>query len=184
MTRKARLIHQAINRPNIYLCAGPITEGAKSFRNLDCLLAGINESNHRELRIVPQTIIFMDSRKDVSDTTNYLWDMLPTHLCSLCPMAIAELGTALSTGVVLEFSVRCGQEAPDSDCYRTGWYGSRFPFSATRHTVGCVSYSDHRSLMAERSGRGEKVQARKTRGIGVTVEGCNADGFREGADWL
>jgi superfamily II DNA/RNA helicase len=92
MMRPTRLIHRAINRPNIFLTVAPITKGVMSFQNLDFLVRGYEDGPIRLF----QTIVFMDSRKSVCDATDYLWTLLPHDWIEQHPLAVAELSTALS----------------------------------------------------------------------------------------
>jgi superfamily II DNA helicase RecQ len=94
MNDATRFIHRTIDRPNIFLAAIPITKGVNTMRDLDFVIREWLDSglaNH-----IPQTIIFMDSRKAVCDACNHLWDLLPEGWRHSDPLAVAEISTALS----------------------------------------------------------------------------------------
>jgi hypothetical protein len=76
------------------LAAIPITNGVNTIRDIDFVIREWLDSglaNH-----IPQTIIFMDSRKAVCDTCNHLWDLVPEGWRHSDPLAVAEISTALS----------------------------------------------------------------------------------------
>jgi len=77
MNNAARFIHCLMDRPNIYIAAIPITKGVNSIQDLNFVVHNWLQSKSGDH--IPQTIIFMNSRKAVCNACNHLWHLVPKH---------------------------------------------------------------------------------------------------------
>ena len=67
LMRRVKLIRRTIDRPNIFFARRPITNGS-SFTVLDCIMPNYACN----IRMIPKTMIFLDSRPGVCLLTDYL----------------------------------------------------------------------------------------------------------------
>jgi hypothetical protein len=91
MTPGTRLIRRPIDRPNIYLAAIPLKHSTKSFKDLSFIL---DRNPHHPVEI-PQTIVFMDNRREACKACTKLWSQTPPDWLQNYPMALADVSTGL-----------------------------------------------------------------------------------------
>jgi superfamily II DNA/RNA helicase len=91
MTPATRLIRRPIDRPNIYLEAIGLKHSTKSFKDRDFVLDG----NPQHPVEIPQTIVFMDNRREACTAWTTLWSQTPPDWLQKHPMALADVSTGL-----------------------------------------------------------------------------------------
>lgn len=92
MNQPTGLIKRSINRPNIYLICSAIQHTVTSRRDLEFLVP--LQMSREQIRAMPKTIIFMDSRLLVCNTTTALIVRLPLEFRGAD--VICNYSTALS----------------------------------------------------------------------------------------
>jgi superfamily II DNA/RNA helicase len=85
------IIHRPVDRPEIYLCTRIAQHPLETRKDLDFLF----QPEMTIMDIVP-TIVFTDSRSEVTQLTESFWNRAPAHWFEINPFVFAEISSALS----------------------------------------------------------------------------------------